>query len=95
MSGGSWEYTYRKVLAMSEDLAEGLERGYCSDDESEQPQHPLRIALSLHMAHLAAVLKEIEWADSGDSGEQDWIDAVEAFLNCLPLDCPDPDPAFF
>ena len=92
MSGGSWEYAYRKVLAMSEDLAEGLERGYY-DDESEQPQHPLRIALSRHMAHLAAVLKTIEWADSGDSGEQDWIDAVEAFLKCLPLDCPDPDPA--
>ena len=90
MSGGSWGYAYQKVLAMSEDLAEGLERG---DDESEQSQHPLRVALSRHMAHLAAVLKEIEWADSGDSGEQDWIDAVEAFLNCMPLDCPDPDPA--
>ena len=91
MSGGSWDYAYRKVLLMAEELAAGQERDHC-DEDAQRGQHPLRVQLSRHMAHLAGVLKEIERADSCDSSEQDWIDAVEAFLACLPADSPEPDP---
>ena len=86
MSGGSWNYAYSKVYAMAEDLEFGEETYRWHSDKEQQPQHPLRLALSQHMKHLAEVLRAIEWSDSGDNFADDWIEPTRHYLDQKPID---------
>ena len=61
------------------------------DDEqpSEQP-HPLRRALGKALAQLAIEPpKAIEWSDSGDYADDEWIVPVKEFLERRPIDLPE------
>ena len=85
MSGGSWNYAYWKVQSLAEELESG-EESYSEDEGESPPQHPLRLALSQHMKHLAEVLKAIEWSDSGDTFPDDWIEPTKVYLEQKPID---------
>lgn len=89
MSGGSWNYTYSQIMYAGEDLISGNECRDYNDDDSDEPRlnkHDLRIALGVYMLELAAVLKAIEWSDSGDRAEDAWVDPVTQFLQQRPTE---------
>ena len=94
MSGGSWDYAYRKVLYLGEDLGSGseVERGYEEDPDDHQYEqvYPLRSALGKALENLAMeALKSIEYSDSGDYADDDWVEPVRAFLERRPIDLPE------
>lgn len=66
MSGGSWDCVGFKV----HDAADRLR-----NDKSA-----LRRAFGEHLQLCADALHGIEWSDSGDSGRDDWKDAVRKAL---------------
>lgn len=55
MSGGSYDYVYGKILDAAATLR-GRHRG-----------EPLLVALADHLQTLAAIMRDVEWCDSGDS----------------------------
>jgi len=69
MSGGSWDYAYLKVL----EAASSLDIFNTADDE-------VRCELVKHMHELATVMKAIEWADSGDTAGDSWVEPLREFL---------------
>lgn len=95
MSGGSWDYAYRKVLNLAEDLDGGTEdppEDWWESDDDDLPgqKYPLRRALGKALEQLAeGPLKAIEWSDSGDYAEDDWIGPVREFLERRPIDLPE------
>ena len=66
MSGGSWDYFSYKL----EDVADRL----------VEEKSPLRRAFGEHLRLCAKGLHAIEWSDSGDTGERDWIKDVRAAM---------------
>lgn len=66
MSGGSWDYFYRKVG----DVALKLKLEKCV----------LRKAFGEHLLLVARALHDIEWVDSGDYGNGDELEAIENVL---------------
>jgi hypothetical protein len=67
MSGGSWDYVYRRIADAGERLALHAD--------------PTRRAMAPHLARLADAMKAIEWHDSGDWGPEHEEPAVRAFLD--------------
>lgn len=70
MSGGSWDYAYRKV----EEVAERL---------LESPLYE-RQEFGRHLMEVANALHEIEWVDSGDRATPVDTEAIMKILN--PID---------
>ena len=68
MSGGSWNYFYSQV----DDVADRLMR--------EGGECPERIAFGRHLGKCARALRDIEWADSGDTAHDSEIPAI---LECI------------
>ena len=66
MSGGSWNYFYRRL----EEVAESLER---SSD-------PARVALGKQMKREAEAMRAIEWADSGDHARGSEVEPIARAL---------------
>ena len=62
MSGGSWEYLYRKV----EEMAEGLAAS----------KNPMRRAFATHLKDVAEAMHDIEWVDSYDYGPGDETNSI-------------------
>lgn len=74
MSGGSYDYLYRRV----EDVAEQIRaEGGCSSLGYSRPA--LRKAFKAHLEKVAEILRAIEWNDSGD-GDSTEIEKIEALL---------------
>jgi len=67
MSGGSWDYLYRKM----EDAASSL------TDSSD----PARRAFGKHLKLCAKAMHDIEWVDSCDMSKGDEMPAIEAALS--------------
>jgi hypothetical protein len=67
MSGGSWDYLYRRV----EDAADRLR---CSND-------PLRRALGAHLHDVAEALHAIEWVDSADYTPEQEIEPIRKVIS--------------
>lgn len=66
MSGGSYDYSYQKVLEMADQLAHS--------------PSPLRRAFSVHLKKVAVAMHDIEWVDSCDYGKGDENPAIKACL---------------
>lgn len=66
MSGGSWDYAYRKI----EDVAERL----------QQDPRPYHQAFGDVVSKVAHVMHLIEWADSCDISKDDALAAIKEFL---------------
>lgn len=69
MSGGKYDYIHCKI----EEFIEELELK--NDAGIEIPQ---RVAFKELLCLVATAAHEIEWVDSGDCGEGDEIEAIEA-----------------
>lgn len=67
MSGGSYDYAYRKVQDFADELR-------------DQATNPLRAAFAEHLALISKAMRDIEWVDSGDCGSGDEDDAIRAVL---------------
>lgn len=70
MSGGRYDYLYRQVRDMADQIA--------TDDPSARGL--LREAFRLHLELVADAMHAIEWVDSGDWGAGDEVKAIEACL---------------
>lgn len=66
MSGGDWDYLYRKV-------AEASLRLETSDD-------PVRRAFAVHLRRVAKALRSVEWTDSADSSPGEELAAIQGVL---------------
>ncbi len=66
MSGGSWNYFYRQI----EKIAEDLFNSKC----------PYRSALGVHMQLIAQAMHDIEWVDSSDYLLGNEIEAIKKVL---------------
>jgi len=66
MSGGSFDYAFRHV----ENMADELSTQKCG----------LRKAFAKHLHLVAIAMHDIEWVDSSDYGEGDEIDAIKKAL---------------
>lgn len=67
MSGGSYEYSYRKVQDMAEQL--------------QGSKNPLRAAFSRHLFLVADAMKDVEWVDSCDCMPGDENEAIQKVLS--------------
>ena len=67
MSGGSWDYVYGKFEDVADRLAE--------------EKSPLRRALAKKVRLIAKAMHEIEWEDSGDTGDDASVTAIRKALN--------------
>lgn len=72
MSGGSMDYAYAKINAVADDIERSIAEG------RSRPQ--LRRRLEEHLRECADVLRAIEWADSGDTGPDQWVEAARRLL---------------
>ena len=73
MSGGSWDYVYRKLEDLSEELIDsGLLR-----------QNAYRQLLGEHVERIAKIMYTIEWIDSGDYGEEEVANYQQAIVDLL------------
>jgi hypothetical protein len=66
MSGGSYDYAYRHVDEMADEL-------------SQRRHTPLRRAFAAHMKLVAKAMHAIEWEDSGDGADD--VAAMKACLS--------------
>jgi len=66
MSGGSWDYVSHRIQEAAQRL--------CESKKSE------RRALGKHMTLIAEAMHDIEWVDSGDSGEGKEIASI---MKCI------------
>lgn len=66
MSGGSWNYAYKKV----EEMAEGLENS----------EYPIRRQFAKHLKLVAEAMHDIEWVDSYDMSHPDEVTAIEKVI---------------
>lgn len=78
MSGGSYNYAFRTVQEMADNLS-------CSKDTYKK-------AFSEHLTKVAKAMKAVEWVDSGDWGvldDKDFILDVIPNLDqeCLEINC--------
>ena len=75
MSGGSHDYAYSKL----EDIADSFYTQYLPPSHLKQRK---KIAEVLRL--MAKICKDVEWIDSGDCGEDDWVE-VEKMLNRINI----------
>jgi len=69
VSGGSYNYLYRKVIEVAETLS-----------DSNQPDY--RKAFAKHLVFIANALHDIEWVDSSDMGNGA---DKEAIMQCISM----------
>lgn len=73
MSGGSYEYAYRRV----EEFAEALEAGVMFDGRPADGAGCIaRLGFAAHLKKVAAAMKAIEWEDSGDCSPPHAVEAI-------------------
>ena len=72
MSGGCLDYPHWKIENVVEQLEDSIKEG------GNRPE--LRRELIEHLEELSIVLKDLDWSDSGDTGEEDWVDGCRKFL---------------
>ena len=77
MSGGSYDYAYRKVNHFVEELRERIERERRAGVEGA---HDLRERFAVHLEKVAKAIHDIEWVDSCDYGPGDEVAAILAVL---------------
>ena len=76
MSGGSMEYAYQRIHEIQDILLTSIAEG---------GNHPeLRMRVARHLSQCAGVLKAIEWADSCDTGPDEWVPGAEHLLGNAP-----------
>ena len=73
MSGGSYDYICFKI----EEFSRGIYR---------QDTNPRRKAFASIVRKMAHVAHEIEWADSGDIGQEDADKSIDDFFSSLSVD---------
>lgn len=66
MSGGSWEYAFRRLDELSDSL--------------EGSRDPLRRAFGKHLRVCSKAMHDIEWVDSGDCSPPIDTDAIKKAL---------------
>ena len=94
MSGGSWNYLYNKDiddLIRNTDLLQNMANrlaglGYATDCAKETQELLLIIRQFMNHAEaikdrLATIWKSIEWWDSCDSGEDEFIEELRKYRN--------------
>lgn len=74
MSGGSYSYFFDKVIDTASEIA-GRHKGQA-----------LHQAFADHLHRVADVLKEIEWADSCDTSQEDAQKAIREFFKPHPIE---------
>ena len=78
MSGGSFDYAYRRMIEFADDLRNKLtEQGQVVDGwevGTWEPQVAVKLEEITHIVDYAAKLaKEVEWLYSGDTGEETFM----------------------
>jgi len=76
MSGGSYDYKYKKI----EELSDLLLDYFLSLEKDEQDEwykyakkfQPVRNRMAKVLKEIAVQCHDIEWIDSGDYGEEEW-----------------------
>lgn len=68
MSGGSYDYAYRRIEEMAHEV------------ECRHPHSPLHIAFAAHLRAVAAAMHDLERVDSCDSSEGAEVAAMTAVL---------------
>lgn len=86
MSGGHYDYAYYKVMDFADSCV--LPRISWDYDKQKEVKFPidnleLRKKFAEHLKSVAHVMREIEWCDSGDTGEDDLKVELEKFLSTL------------
>ena len=81
MSGGSFDYAYRRMMDFADDLRNKLAEQGQVVDGWEVGTWPAEVAVKLeeilHLVDYAAKLaKEAEWLYSGDTGEDTFMERV-------------------
>ena len=81
MSGGSFDYAYRRMMDFADDLRNKLAEQGQVVDGWEVGTWPAEVAVKLeeisHLVDYAAKLaKEVEWLYSGDTGEETFMARV-------------------
>lgn len=71
MSGGAYNYAYVKVREMATHLVD-LEDAW-GDPVRKDENTPHRMQLSGLLSRVADLMRDVEWADSGDD---EWTDAL-------------------
>lgn len=74
MSGGSHDYAYNKL----EDIAESF-------DVVEPSYKGERKKVAKILRLMSKICHDIEWIDSGDYGDEDWVKVIE-MLDKITLD---------
>jgi hypothetical protein len=70
MSGGVYEYIACKINDGIDDM---------QDLQDEEPQEYREIAIKISKAY-SDLIRTIEWADSGDVGSKEALEAINVFL---------------
>ena len=70
MSGGAYNYIHWKVNDGIDDM---------QDLQDEEPQEYREIAIKISKAY-SDLIRIIEWADSGDMGSEEALEAINVFL---------------
>lgn len=68
MSGGSHDYAYFKL----EEIADSF---YIEPEKQSYIDCRKKVAEILK--HMSKICHDIEWIDSGDYGEDDWVEVIE------------------
>ena len=75
MSGGSLNYACDRLDYLAEDLRNSRE-----EVKLTNKQELMRLRLAEFTEQLAAVYKEIEWSDSGDTTSDAWVTPTNEFM---------------
>lgn len=70
MSGGAYDYIHIKVNQGIDDM---------QDLEDEEPQEYRQLGIKISKAY-SDLIRAIEWADSGDTGPAEALEAIDEFL---------------
>ena len=82
MSGGSFDYAYRRMMDFADDLRDKLSQQGQVVDGWKVGIWPAEVAVKLAeiavlVEHAAKLAKEAEWLYSGDTGEETFMARVE------------------
>lgn len=86
MSGGHYDYAYHKIAEFAENLELSHDR-LDSDgmNKPNPPPCPRRLKFKKLLTLVAEAAKAVEWADSGDSGEDEAEKAMDMVFDFLSL----------
>lgn len=87
MSGGSFDYAYRRAEIFSESLGERLDENYGENGAGFGPYTIAALRKIETVANYAAkLMKEAEWLYSGDIGEEGFAEAIKEELGAMEAD---------